>query len=184
MGANHSEHAHNNEPSSHDNHHLQHSDSLHPKHWRGGAEHNKQHEDFKFSREHALPVRDRKCTDVCFLVIFLAFWGVIGGISISSVVSAGGIGRVINGLQLDGTECGVAQPDGPGVERNKLWFYDLSTGSTSAICVATCPGQYSLNDTKTCGEFFFPAMERKKCAHINRERECGCRLLLRGLVLC
>ena len=112
--------------------------------------------------QHDLPYSQRKCTDVCFLIVLVAYW--VGALVImvysASTAGPGGPAKMWMGVQVDGKVCGMAEPDGPGVTYNKQWYYASASLSTDMICVVECPGSLaaaSVTDpasAQTCGRAY------------------------------
>jgi len=87
-------------------------------------------------------MKDRRCTDLIFTILFLAFAGVCGWVCMEGF-SKGDPSRLLSPVDYDGKLCGVDYPD------HKYLYYivslDLSSSTTNpslefkAMCVKTCP---------------------------------------------
>lgn len=87
------------------------------------------------------PLEQRSCTDVLFCLIFLAFLGGVGIISIFGY-QHGKPERLLAPLDADGKFCGLDK----GYEGHKyLYLLDITQTDilASAVCVSKCP----VNDT-------------------------------------
>eukprot|EP01147_Barroeca_monosierra_P009697 gene9697-1906_t len=92
------------------------------------------------------PFKQRSCTDVIFLMIFLAFWG--GMFAIAGIAfSEGNPVRMLNGYDSFGNICGrkndpVISSNNSGLDminRPFVFFYNPSNSDALRLCVSSCP---------------------------------------------
>eukprot|EP00054_Salpingoeca_dolichothecata_P014314 m.80628 g.80628 ORF g.80628 m.80628 type:complete len:645 (+) comp20931_c1_seq1:81-2015(+) len=93
------------------------------------------------------PIDDRSCTDVLFLLIFIAFW--VGMVVIASLAFRDGEpGRIIYGYDSYGNVCSqdnsrVVNNSNSGLDmgsRDYLFYFDPTDDGALRICVSSCPG--------------------------------------------
>ena len=103
------------------------------------------------------PIRDRKCTDCCCLIIFLSFVGLMAFISIFAY-SNGNLKNVAKVIDSDQKPCGEAER----TEYPYVYINDPYTTSffKNTICLRKCPSQDT--DTVEC----YPNEDIKKCSDI------------------
>ena len=110
-------------------------------------------------RQDIKDIEERKCTDVCFLCVFVTFW--VGMVAIAlSAFASGDISGLTFGADYLGNRCGV----GNFTDRPKLWYprlskdlgeqYDIAIShpwemALYGLCVQDCPENvhaYSIED--------------------------------------
>lgn len=92
------------------------------------------------------PYRERSCTDLFFLILFLAFWGGMVGIAYVALTD-GDPNRLINGYDSFGNVCGekndpVISSANSGLDmtdRKFVFFYNIGNGDALRLCVSSCP---------------------------------------------
>jgi hypothetical protein len=98
----------------------------------------------KITGLHDGPVKERRCTDVLFLLLFVLFnCGLVAIAANGFFVSGGlhGYARLVNGMSSDGKICGLGGPDGAGVANSHLFTSFASSGNV-ALCLPACPTQF------------------------------------------
>ena len=104
------------------------------------------------------PIRTRKCTDVCCLIIFLLFIGLVAVVSVFSYIE-GDMDNVAQVIDSDQKICGQGdRKNFPYIYVNdpfSLKFYE------NTVCVSACPS--SDNQRVSC----FPNNDIKKCDDIH-----------------
>lgn len=92
--------------------------------------------------------QDRSCTDFFCLIVFLAFLGAMGGVTMYGI-SQGQVDKMIAPIDMHLNFCGI---EGLRADYQKLYFTDLTVSSAtqilnSGICMKTCPEQGAKIDT-------------------------------------
>eukprot|EP00240_Pyramimonas_obovata_P015772 CAMPEP_0118925580 /NCGR_PEP_ID=MMETSP1169-20130426/3445_1 /TAXON_ID=36882 /ORGANISM="Pyramimonas obovata, Strain CCMP722" /LENGTH=280 /DNA_ID=CAMNT_0006866917 /DNA_START=222 /DNA_END=1061 /DNA_ORIENTATION=- len=107
--------------------------------------------------------KDRKCTDLLFLIIFAAFWVGMLAVGITGFTD-GDVNRLLYGIDYHANLCGVSTngSDPDFGSRDQLFYYDLastaeslsgasstssalnsiSVSSLRSVCVNGCPSDY------------------------------------------
>eukprot|EP00753_Platysulcus_tardus_P022702 PLAT9918.1.p2 GENE.PLAT9918.1~~PLAT9918.1.p2 ORF type:complete len:637 (+),score=345.23 PLAT9918.1:74-1912(+) len=86
------------------------------------------------------PVQKRKCRDVFFLLLYIAFW--VGMVALGwRALHVGDYRRLTNGIDSSTDKiCGLPAPAGAGV-KNSLQYWPDPRVAAYTICVGRCPSQ-------------------------------------------
>ena len=79
--------------------------------------------------------KDRNCTDIPFLLLFLGVWGAVLAVMGTAINRGGNINKMLHGVDYNGFICGVDAS--VATMPNVAWPY-LSGAPEAVICVADC----------------------------------------------
>ena len=89
---------------------------------------------YKYEADFSGPIKNRSCTDILCLLLFLAFLGGWGFVAFFGIQN-GDIGKVLKPTDSNGQICG----EGPMKDRPYLLFYDLTKCMNPAVLSLGCP---------------------------------------------
>ncbi|KAI9219001.1 plasma-membrane choline transporter-domain-containing protein [Blastocladiella britannica] len=94
------------------------------------------------------PIQSRKCRDVFWLILFVAYWVGMAILAILAIVN-GNPNRLYVPTDSNGNQCGLDTSSVPGganlILKPYLYFFDPTSGTAAQVCVDACPSATGLS---------------------------------------